>query len=519
MVQITLKSLFNEFPLHILSGKPDSTIITNVISDSREIQHGDLFVATQGGKYNAHNFIPQAIKNGCKAVVGMEGFSALEVPYIQVENSRQALAYLSAAFYDFPARKMTVIGVTGTDGKTTTCKLIFEILQAAEINAGMITTVNAVLGEEVVDTGFHVTTPDSPTIQRYLSEMWKRGMTHVILETTSHGWAQFRVDACEFDVGVVTNVTHEHIDEHGSYDDYRVAKGRLFESLLLTQEKGTGNPRLGILNADDASYDYLKSKIPDNSKSYSLNSNTDLFAENIHYNLGGMNFQAVTHKWRLPITSKLTGIFNVSNCLAALAATIFGLGIQPEIASKGINNLSGIPGRMEQIDLGQDFTALVDFAHTPNALLNTIEATRTFISGRVIVIVGSAGLRDREKRRLMAEISIKNADLTIFTAEDPRTESLDDILAEMAAGAQALGGEEGVTFWRIPDRGEAIRFGLTLAKRGDVVVACGKGHEQSMCFDNSEYPWDDRIALRAGLSEILGISGPRMPDLPTQKYH
>jgi len=519
MAEKTLASLFDEFPFQILAGEPDSTIIKNVISDSRKIQPGDLFVATKGGKFDAHKFIPQAIKSGCMAVVGMEACTKFRVPYIQVENSRQSLAYLSAAFHDFPARKMTVIGVTGTDGKTTTCNLIFEILKSAHINAGMITTVNAVIGDEVVDTGFHVTTPDSPDIQRYLAEMVNRGLTHVVLETTSHGWAQFRVDACEFDIGVVTNITHEHIDEHGSYENYRAAKGRLFESLLLTKVKQRGNPRQGILNADDDSYEYLKSINPVNSKTYSLNSNADIYAENIHYNLDGLRFHAVALGWSVPIKSKLTGRYNVSNCLAALAATIFGLGIEPKAAAEGIESVKGIPGRMEFIDLGQKFTAIVDFAHTPNALLNTIETIRAFTSGRVIVIVGSAGLRDREKRRLMAEISARNADLTILTAEDPRTEPLEGILTEMALGAKGVGGEEGITFWRLPDRGEAIRFGLAQAKKGDVVVACGKGHEQSMCFGKTEYPWDDRTALKAGLSEILGISGPKMPDLPTQKYH
>jgi UDP-N-acetylmuramoyl-L-alanyl-D-glutamate--2,6-diaminopimelate ligase len=217
----------------------------------------------------------------------------------------------------------------------------------------------------------------------------------------------------------------------------------------------------------------------------------------------------------LPVETHLIGEYNVSNCLAAITATVEGLGLKPEDARGGIAALPGIPGRMELIELGQDFLAIVDFAHTPNALRRALEAARQLTHGRVICVFGSAGLRDRLKRRMMAETSAELADLTVLTAEDPRTESLDDILAEMAAGALARQGVEGRTFWRIPDRGAAIRFALGLAEPGDVVMACGKGHEQSMCFGETEYPWDDRIAMRAALSDLLGIPGPAMPRLPT----
>jgi UDP-N-acetylmuramoyl-L-alanyl-D-glutamate--2,6-diaminopimelate ligase len=186
------------------------------------------------------------------------------------------------------------------------------------------------------------------------------------------------------------------------------------------------------------------------------------------------------------------------------------------IASKGISSLTGIPGRMERIDLGQNFMAIVDFAHTPNALLNALKTARAMTTGKVIVVFGSAGLRDRQKRMLMAEISGKWADRTILTAEDPRTESLEEILTGMAVSVEAIGGVEQETFWRIPDRGEAIRFGLDLAEPGDIVIACGKGHEQSMCFGVTEYPWDDRIAMRSALADYLHIEGPEMPYLPTQ---
>jgi UDP-N-acetylmuramoyl-L-alanyl-D-glutamate--2,6-diaminopimelate ligase len=225
---------------------------------------------------------------------------------------------------------------------------------------------------------------------------------------------------------------------------------------------------------------------------------------------------AVGPGFRQPIQTSLMGFYNVSNCLAAICATVLGLGIDPQAAAVGISNLRGVPGRMEQIFMGQSFIAIVDFAHTPNALSQVLQAARQMTTERVITVFGSAGLRDREKRRMMAEVAAERADIAILTAEDPRSESLDGILAEMAEGACARGGVEGQTFYRVRDRGEAIRQAITMARPGDVVIACGKGHEQSMCFGQTEYPWDDRMALRAALAEALSATGPKMPYLPTQ---
>ena len=510
-----LSQLFVDFPLPVPTRIPDAEI-TGIAIENRAVKPGYLFVAMRGGSTDGHNYIQKAIDNGAAAVVGDKDISGLAVPYIRLENSRQALTFLAAAFYDFPARKLTVIGVTGTDGKTTTTNIIHKILLAANIKAGMISTVNAVIGDEVLDTGFHVTTPDAHDVQRYLAKMVESGLTHVVLETTSHGWSQYRVDACEFDIGVVTNITHEHMNEHGSYENYRAAKARLFSSLERTSIKPQGNPRLGIINRDDPkSFDFLNDFIKVNKLNYGLNANADVQAVDVEYTPAGIQFAVQNKEKRVTINSKLVGAYNVSNCLAAYCATVYGLGIDPEIAARGIAALEGIPGRMERIDMGQNFTAIVDFAHTPNALKSALEAGRTMSKGRVISVFGSAGLRDKEKRRMMAETSAELADLTVLTAEDPRTESLDGILDEMAAGARSKGGREGETFWRVPDRGDAIRFALKLAQPGDIVLACGKGHEQSMCFGVTEYLWDERIAMRAALAEYLGIDGPQMPYLPS----
>jgi UDP-N-acetylmuramoyl-L-alanyl-D-glutamate--2,6-diaminopimelate ligase len=423
--------------------------------------------------------------------------------------------------------------VTGTDGKTTTASLIHSILLADGLKAGLISTVSAVIGDETLDTGFHVTTPDAPEVQGYLARMAAAGLTHCVLEVTSHGLAQRRVTGCDFDVAVVTNITHEHLDYHKTYENYRAAKARLFESLSAAAPK-PGVQKAGVLNCDDSSYAYLSSVLRVKRIGYGLKSGADVRAQAIHHTPGHMQFRAVGAGFDIPVETTLVGEYNVSNCLAAIAATVMALGVPPEAAQRGIAALKGVPGRMERIDMGQPFTAIVDFAHTPNALRRALETARQMLttplapstslrfaqdarSGRVIAVFGSAGLRDIEKRRMMAETSAELADLTLLTAEDPRTEPLDAILEMMAWGVKSKGGVEGQTFFRVPDRGEAIRLAVRLARPGDIVLACGKGHEQSMCFGEIEYPWDDRTALRAALADLLGVPGPPIPRLPTSR--
>ncbi len=501
------------FPYDLING---DTEIAGLASDSRLVQPGYLFFALAGGTTDGHNYIPAALERGAAAIVGTKPLPDLKVPYLRVNDSRIALAHLAAAFYGYPARKLTMIGVTGTDGKTTTTNMIYQILKAAGYKSGMISTINAVIGDQVLDTGFHVTTPDAPDVQRYLAQMVAAGLTHVVLEVTSHGLAQYRADACEFDVAVITNITHEHLDYHGSYEAYRSAKARLFMSLGSTLPKLQGNPRIAVLNRDDSSFDYLSQVSTGSLLSYGFRPEAEIRPEKIKHGAEGLSFVASGKGKQFPINCHLVGDFNISNCLAAITATVYALEVDPSAAQAGIVSLESVPGRMEWINLGQNFTAIVDFAHTPNALQKALQSVRQLTHGRVIAVFGAAGLRDRQKRKMMAGTSVELADLTILTAEDPRIELLDDILAEMAAGAISKGGVEAQTFWRIPDRGEAIRFAISLARPGDVVIACGKGHEQSMCFGEIEYPWDDRTAMRAAISEHLGIPGPQMPYLPTQ---
>jgi len=520
IIQARLDQLFAQIPVKVTSLAAIAPVtIRGIALDSRQVRPGDLFIALVGGNTDGHNYIPAAVANGAVAVIGSRPSEELgaPVPYIQVEDPRFALAHLSAALNGFPARSMTVVGVTGTDGKTTTCNLIYQILLAAGLKAGVISTVNAVIGDEVIDTGFHVTTPEAPEVQAYLRRMKEAGVTHVVLEATSHGLAQHRVTACEFDVAVVTNITHEHLDYHGSYEGYRDAKAMLFRHLEATVAKRGGNPHLAVLNKDDLSFEFLDGLVKGRKVTYSIDQDADVRAEDIRYGPSGLHFNSMLPGGtRLAVASKLLGAYNLANILAALAATTVGLGIDQAAAREGVLAMKAVPGRMERIDMGQDFLAIVDFAHTPNALKAALETSRQMTAGRVIAIFGSAGLRDREKRRMMAQVSAQMADVTVLTAEDPRTESLDDILAEMACAAAGQGGVEGETFFRVPDRGEAIRLGVCMARAGDVVIACGKGHEQSMCFGVREYPWDDRTAMHAALAERLGLEGYSMPYLPTQ---
>jgi UDP-N-acetylmuramoyl-L-alanyl-D-glutamate--2,6-diaminopimelate ligase len=512
---------------------PDITLIT---TDSRQVIPGAMFVAYPGVSIDGHNFIPQAIERGAVAVVGeheiaevnqqsttpalypQRGASISNQHYIRVRDGREAFAWLNAAWYGFPARQLIMIGVTGTDGKTTTSNLIHAILTAANIKAGLISTVNAVIGNRVLDTGLHTTTPDANDVQRYLAEMVDAGMTHCVLEATSHGLAQHRVTGCEFDIAVVTNITHEHLDVHGSLEAYHAAKGMLFTSLATSMDKGLR--KAAILNNDDSSNVYLREWIETAANcgahcpeiiTYAIREPAHWNALDIDYRADAIHFNALSHGRPIEIATPLVGEYNVSNCLAAIAATVDGLGVDPPAARSGIAALKGIPGRMERINEGQNFTAIVDFAHTPNALDRSIAAARTMTDGQVIVAFGCAGLRDREKRTLMGEVAGRAADKIVVTAEDPRTESLDEIMAVTAQALIAQGRTEGVDFWRVPDRGEAIALACSLAKAGDVVMACGKGHEQSMCFGEIEYPWDDREAMRAALR------GSPLQTLPTAK--
>ncbi len=537
----TLTALLQALPHDAASGSLPPAEITQVTADSRQVQPGALFVAVQGGAVDGHRFIADAIRRGAAAVVGME---ALEpettevvttngVRYIRVADSRTTLARLAAAFYGYPSRQMRIVGVTGTDGKTTTSNLLYHLLSAAGLKPGMISTVGARIGQDELDTGLHVTTPDAPDVQRYLAQMRDAGCQAAVLEATSHGLHQGRVAAVDFDVAVVTNVTHEHLDYHGTWETYLAAKALLFHSLTASPHKpvagirrpfhgsrvtfhGDVQPKVAVLNADDASYRHLRAFPTDWTISYGLDDGAaDVRAADIVYEPARTAFTAHTPAGQAQVELPLPGRFNVYNALAALGVGL-ALGLPLDQLAGATATMPGVDGRMERIQRGQDFLAIVDFAHTPISLQRALEAVRPMTQGRVIAVFGSAGLRDVQKRSLMAETSLRLADLTILTAEDPRVESLEMILEQMAEGARRAGGVEGRNYLRIPDRTAAIVAAVELARPGGVVIVCGKGHERSMCFGEVEHPWRDQKVLAWALDRRLGKTDAPAPFwLPT----
>ncbi len=495
----SLSQLLEALPKSSLAKLPycdGSVVITApVVESAQDVEPGGVFVARKGLSLDGHDYIPQALERGAVAIVGAQAIVDLPVPYIQVRDPQQILGYLAAAYHGFPSRSLTIIGVTGTNGKTTTSTLIHSILKAHSKNAGYISTLAADLGGQTSDTGLHVTTPSASQIQAYLAEMVANGVQQCVLEMTSHGLAQGRLQGVDIDVAVLTNITHEHLDFHGSFENYRAAKARMFEMLMESYHK-PGQPKISVINADDPSIAYFSKIRADHLLTFGIMQEADFRAVDIKYGSKHTRFSVQAHEYM----TSLMGEFNVSNVLAAIAVAN-SLNRPPDVIQAGLNAVKVISGRMERIDEGQNFQAMVDFAHTPDALEKALKTARMLVDegGRLIVVFGSAGLRDVEKRRLMSEISIQLADHTVLTAEDPRTESLDTILRMMADACTMQGGVEEETFQRVPDRGRAIYKACQMARTGDVVIACGKGHEQSMCFGTVEHPWDDRDAMRSAL--------------------
>lgn len=486
--------------------------VSNLVEHTGKVKAGSLFVARVRTGSDGHPYIPQAIKNGARVIVGERPPAALDQPipagvlYLQVADTAEAMAWLAAAWHDFPGKKLHVIGVTGTNGKTTTIAILHGMLKAAGIRCGLISTIQAIFDDTEESTGLHVTTPAAPQLQGYLRRMVDAGLTHCIIETTSHGLAQHRVTAIPYELGLITNITHEHIDYHGSFKNYLLAKQRLFE---LVNQHPHG---VAVLNSDDdVSFNAFlkassKEKILYGHRLTNSGHPPDVYATNIQFSSESSRFDLHLPGQESPvqINTVLLGQFNVSNIMCA-AATAHHFGATPKQISDGVAQVTAVSGRMERIDEGQPFLTIVDFAHTPDALENAIVAAQAMRqpNGRIITVFGSAGKRDIEKRRLMAEVSAKHADITILTAEDPRTESLDDILDMMASGCQSQGKIEGIDFWRVPDRGQAIFMGANIAQPADILLVCGKGHEQSMCFGTIEYPWDDRHATREAVKAKL----------------
>ena len=515
-----------------LSASARGREILVVTADSRQVQPGTLFVAVTGARFDGHRYLPTAIEQGAVALIGTRSSESLRsdgvvlpehAVYIQVGDSRRALALASAALHDFPSLQLAVVGITGTDGKTTTSSIMEAILAAAtqspsapEGRVGVVTTVGARIRGRESETGLHVTTPDAPEVQAFLRAMVDEGCRYAVIESTSHGLHQQRVAGVDFDVAAVTNITHEHLDYHGSRDAYVAAKALLFRSLYASPAK-PGIPRCAVLNADDAgSYAALLAVLHKEAtlhgyhvpvRSYGMaggRAQLDVAVDNVRYEADATRFDVQWWGGSFAVVSPLIGEFNVYNVACAATAALAS-GISPAAIQSGVATMAPVLGRMQRMDGGQPFQAIVDFAHTPVSLERALVTLRPLVGqgtpggqGRLIAVFGSAGLRDREKRYLMGRVSGRLADFTVITAEDPRTEDLDEICREIRRGVSEFA--DGDRFVIVPDRSEAIQVAVDMARPGDVVAAFGKGHERSMCFGEVEYPWSDQDAMLAALA-------------------
>lgn len=476
--------------------------ITGVSYDSRRVAPGDLFVAVPGFHTDGRRFIPDALARGAAAVVAEAragpGDTPVAVPQVTVPSARAALAKVAAAFYGHPARRMRVVGVTGTDGKTTTCHLISAVLEAAGYRTGISGTVFLKIGSELIPNPYHQTTPESLEIQKALAGMVEAGAGYAIIETTSHGLALNRVDECHYDAAVFTNLTSDHMDFHTSREDYLANKARLFQSLASAAGKGIS--KSAILNSDDPASSYLREASPVAPLTYGIEGEADVRASGLEPAGWGTSFELSTPAGRTAVSLPLAGRFNVYNALAA-AALGLSQGIGLEDIKKALEAFQGVPGRMERVDAGQDFTVVVDFAHTAGALEVALQALRAQCSGRLIAVFGCPGERDRTKRPVMGEVAARLADFVVLTSDEPRSEDPVAIIEEIEAGVKAAGRVRGQDYLVLPDRREALAAALGRARSGDVVLLAGKGHEDCIIYGDRSIPWSDKLVALDLLQE------------------
>ncbi len=455
--------------------------------DSRAVQPGTLFFAVPGVHVDGHAFASAAVEAGAIAVVVERQLQDISVPQLVVDSSRRGLADAADAWFGQPSKQLDVIGITGTDGKTTTGFLAVAVLRAAGRRPGLVGTVALRVGDRELDNEQRATTPESLELQELLAEMVAAGNRSVVMEATSHGLALDRVRNCRFDVGIVTTVSSEHLEFHGTLEAYRAAKARLVEEAPLA-----------ILNADDAAYDYFRQRARDRVLTYGIEAVADVRARAIEAGADGTRFVVEGPRWTGEVSLQLPGWFNVHNALAVLALAE-GLELDPALAARAVSALPGVPGRMERIDAGQPFSVVVDYAHTADSLDKVLRVLRPLTADRLIVVFGSAGERDATKRPAMGALAAKLADVAIVTDEDPRLEDGHAINEQIASGARAAGGRDGTSLFVIDDRREAINRAISMARAGDVILLAGKGHEQCIIYGVERRWWDEREVARQAL--------------------
>lgn len=462
--------------------------IRSITADSRKATPGAAFVALRGGRSDGRDFIGDAVTRGAVAVVSERGGPRAsgmgEVVSVLVRDSRDAVAHMASLFNGNPSDRLNVIGVTGTNGKTTTSYVIKRILEEAGRKTGLIGTIKYVVGQRESAAGF--TTPEALEFQRLLRDMLTEGCEFVVSEVSSHALAMKRVDHTRFRCAVFTNFTRDHLDFHGTMEDYFAAKRRLFAELL----EGSGH---AVINADDPRAGELRAAAKGAVLTYGLREPADIAAGDVVAGFSGLRFTLHVQGARYPLSARLLGIPNVYNLLAGIAATI-SFGITPEVIARAVAEMPPVEGRFESIESPEGVLFIIDYAHTPDALRNLLGTAGALSHGRVITVFGCGGDRDQGKRPLMGEIASEMSDFAVITSDNPRFERPEAIIEDIVRGVQ------GRDFTVVPDRREAIRDAVRRAKKGDIVVIAGKGHETYQEVRGVRYHLDDRELVREAIA-------------------
>ncbi len=503
----TLRQLLEALPGAQVRGD-DRQPIPGVAYHTQQVVPGGAFVALRGARTDGHRFLAQALAQGARVVVTEEELEPPEgVTVVRVPETRLALAHLSAAFYDHPSRELVLVGITGTNGKTTTSFLLEAILRAAGHRVGVVGTVNYRVEEETWPAP--VTTPESLDLQRLLREMRNRGVSHTILEVSSHALIQHRVDAASFKAGVFTNLSQDHLDYHADLEDYFRAKARFFHEILVN---GAGAHGLAVLNLDDPRGQHLHERLEVPKLSYGHHAEGAVRPLSYRFQRHGLEALLDTPAGKLPITSRLVGPYNLANIMAAVAAAL-GLGISPEAVAEGVAGLAGVPGRLERLGPPEGPSVLVDYAHTPDALAQVVAALNSLDFHRLITVFGCGGDRDRTKRPLMGQAAARGSHLVVVTSDNPRTEDPLAIIRDIEVGLEEMGyprlslaaaRREERGYLVVPDRREAIRLAVDLANRSDAVLVAGKGHENYQIWGETKIHFDDREEALEALQEYTG---------------
>ncbi|MBF7083248.1 UDP-N-acetylmuramoyl-L-alanyl-D-glutamate--2,6-diaminopimelate ligase [Desulfallas sp. Bu1-1] len=494
---LLLSNLLAGLPLVDVALVSDQQVL-GIAYDSRQVEPGFLFVAIKGFKTDGHLYVRDAVERGAVAVALQQDVPVPEgVSRVLAEDTRRLLPLLSARFYDYPARKMKLVGVTGTNGKTTTTNLVEAVYREHGFKTGLVGTIHNRIGDRVLPV--ERTTPESTDLQRLLAGMAGEKVQVVTMEVSSHALVLHRVDECEFDTAIFTNITQDHLDFHGDMEEYLRAKSLLFAGLGRDAHKP--GAKHVVVNIDDRAAQAIIEACRVPVITYGVERPAGVTARDVRVTAGGVSFTAVVRDGEsIDLRLRLTGKFNVYNALAAVAAGVAD-GIPLPVIKRALEGVPGVPGRFELVDRGQDFAVVVDYAHTPDGLENVLVTAREITSGRLITVFGCGGDRDRTKRPVMGELAARMSDLAVVTSDNPRTEDPMGIIEDILRGVQKVAG---ANYLVVPDRREAIRRAIQSAKTGDVVLIAGKGHEDYQIIGTRKYHFDDREEAEAALQPGAG---------------